>query len=425
MFGLLVAAAVFTSSAVAAEPVLTAGQESSVALSPSNGTMKVYLPSNYAGGQKWPVLFCYHGMGGSPDTTLMRKFTDGRNYIVVGMPYLEGDTRARTVQEQEAYMRREQANFHLARSWLIAHASVDEARIFMSGASKGGWMTSSLGEMELPQIAGLVVCLAGRQPGSTRPLTLPAIRNKPVYVGAGETDTNLVPALRAAGFYKKSGAIVTFEEYAGHGHEMPSESKKLHAWLEVNGVSRQPTNQLAIQKEWTSEIKGSLKSAMTDTNAMVQYGQLHELVGDPRLNLCDQAVVEQVKTQFASLTKSPPARDEWNAEAAFNDLIYREGVIRSLAEMQSVVEGFRNLVKTCEQTHYGKLASQFLPNLEEAYKKSVDATAKANEGKTTGAATNASHATAPSFPTGGFSGDPRLVPVRKGNTITFKPPGAK
>ena len=77
----------------------------------------------------------------------------------------------------------------------------------IAGISMGGWMTTSLGERELPSIAGMVILLAGR-PMHAKPLPPgTSLRNIPVYIGAGETDPNMMPARKAREFYKRNGAL--------------------------------------------------------------------------------------------------------------------------------------------------------------------------------------------------------------------------
>ncbi|MBA4389113.1 MAG: hypothetical protein C0404_14165 [Verrucomicrobia bacterium] len=421
----LTAVVIWLSGAIAADPALVAGQESSVTLPGSNGTMKVFLPSNYAADRKWPAIFFYHGMGGTPDTAAIRKFTDGRDYIVVGMPYLEDD-HARTQQEMDAYMRRELANFQVARNWLLAHASVDDSNVYMGGASKGGWTTVTIGEMALPQLAGMVVLIAGRNSMPGKPAVVQGLQGKSIYVGAGETDPNLVPALRAREFYRKNGAAVTFEEYPGRGHELPVEATKLRAWLQVHARPRQTAVPEAVRKEWTSAVDAEAKTAAAVADPVLKYEHLKDLAEDPRLSLCEKPVADQVKTQLAAVVKASPGKEEWDAEVRFSEAIYREATIQRLSDMQAAVEGLRGVVQTYPATHFGRIAAKYLPKLDEAYKKSMDATAKANAGKAAAAPPDTATKVKPGFPIDGISRDqPPGMPVRKGNTITFKQPGEK
>jgi predicted esterase len=415
-------AVVLGATAGAGEPTLTAGQESTVALSPSNGTVKVFLPSNYSADQKWPAIFFYHGMGGSPDTSFLRSFTDGRDYVLVGMSYLDNDDSPRSAQEQERYLRRELEHFRAARNWLTAHASIDETRLIMAGASKGGWTTSALGELELPRLGGLIILLAGRPESRTPKPPAGALQNKPIYIGDGEMDPNLIPARRAREFYRRNGAVVTFEEYMGKGHEVPPVAPRLSAWLEANGRCRQTAGQEAARKELAAELETRFAAAAAETNALTQYGRLLDLVEDPRTRLYSPAVLSQAKSQLVSLARSSPVKEEWTAETTFNELVYRETCIQRLADMKAVLDGYQKLAQLYPQTRYGKLSAQYAPHLADAYQKSVEATAKANANRPAGGTTNTTSSVKPAFPVSGPGRPPILIPVRKGNKITFEHP---
>ena len=101
------------------------------------------------------------------------------------MPYAEDGRQLPAAQDKQASLGRELASYRVARSWLAAHASVDESRVFMAGVSKGGWTASSLGEMDLARLGGLIILLAGRPYASTRTLPVAALHNKPIYIGTG------------------------------------------------------------------------------------------------------------------------------------------------------------------------------------------------------------------------------------------------
>jgi len=413
-------ATILSSTAHAAEPALTAGQEATIDLPSSNRTVKVFLPSNYSRSQKWPAIFYYHGMGGSPDTSLLRGFTDSRDYVLVGMSYQDTNDSPRTAQEQERYVRGESAHYRATRDWLVAHASIDDTRLIIAGASKGGWAASVLGEMELPRLGGIMILLAGRPAGRPQSLPAGALQNKPIYIGAGETDPNMVSARRAKEFYKRNGAVVTFEEFTGKGHEVPPEAKRLKAWLEANGRYRQNANPEAVGRELMAKLEPTLNAAVAETSAVTKYNLLLDLIEDPRARLCSPALLEQTKTQFASLTKSSPAKEEWAAESAFNDLVYQESCIKKLADMKAVLDGYQKLALTYRKTRYGKLGASYAARLADAYQKSAEATSKANEGHPSTATTNTSSSVKPAFPVSGPDRPPTAAPVRKGNKITFE-----
>jgi hypothetical protein len=237
----------------------------------------------------------------------------------------------------------------------------------------------------------------------------------PIYIGAGETDPNLLPARRAREVYKRNGALVTLEEYAGHGHEVPLDAVRLRAWLQVQGRYHEEAAAQRPQEEMTAQVNGIFNSVTAETNALAQYVQLLALAEDPRLRLCDPAVLRQLSTRFASLIQASPARDEWGAEKTFSDLLYREACIQRLADLKAVLDGFQGLTRDFPQTRCGRLAAQYLPHLAEAYQKSAEATRRAQESQPTKPANTVT----PAFPMSG-SRESIPVPVREGNKIRFK-----
>jgi predicted esterase len=400
-------------AAAATEPALSAGVEASVALAAPACQLKIFLPTNYIAGQKWPALFFYNGKGMDPDPTLLRRFTDERDYIVVAMPYIAYDDRPRTPQELADCLQCERACFHAALAWLSANAGVDETRVFLAGVSKGGWTAGFIGEMEMPRLGGIIILLAGRLPGQAA--AMPTLQNKPVYIGAGESDPNWFSARSAREFYRRNGANVCFEEFSGVGHEVPLNARRIRAWLQTQGRYRQNPDTNAVQQEATAELQAGFNAALAEANALAQYKQLLALADDPRLKFCDANLRQQMKTKLAAAVQASPGKEEWSAESAFNELLYREAAIRRLADMKAVLDGFQNLVQTHPQTRFGQVAAQYYPRLADTYQKSVQATLAANSNQPP-ASTNRTVLT-PTFPV--ITRDPPR-PIKHGDKIIIK-----
>ncbi len=353
------------------------GNEISADLPRQGGTMKVYLPSNYSPDQKWPAIFFYHGMGGRPDTSIPRKYTDGKDYIVAGMPYVDrDDIQIRTPQDAADHAKRELDNFHSARTWLVQHAKVDEKRIFIGGVSKGGWTATMLGEYEHPQLAGLIVLLAGRQRSGGLPKGIAGIKGKPIYIGDGETDLNVIKALQAADFYRRFGAVVTTEIYPGIGHEMPAEAPRLRLWLLAQGQYHQQGIPEAVKEELRGKTK---EAAGGEGDILARYSRLLDVLEDPRLSLCGKAQAGEASNQVARLRSQSPVKEEWTAERTFNDLAWLDSNLKSLDDMKAVRDGLKKLSETHPQTRYGKFAARYYELAAEAYDKSVEATRKQAE----------------------------------------------
>ena len=191
----------------------------------------VYIPEGYASKRSYPLIFCYHGAGGDITTWPFYEVTGGNGFIILGMEYIGLDAGRRTPQ----WVRREKAQFFEVLEMVSKRLNIDPDLIFMGGYSQGGYHTTLLGEQVLDKLAGLIILGAGRffidhtPPGRN-------IGNKPVFIGVGEKDEVHNPrAKRAAGNYKRWGADVTFEEWAGVGHGIGTPvfpSKILLSWME-------------------------------------------------------------------------------------------------------------------------------------------------------------------------------------------------
>ena len=209
------------------------------------GYFLVYLPTDYTPRRRWPVIFFYHGMGGSPRVDLPKHFTGGKTYILVGLPYIQ-EAVSTTADDNTPAMneRRMAVESNALRKifmpYVREHFRVDERQFLIAGASRGGWAVSSIIE-NLPDLWGGAVLLMGgrerdvyRQPlRSTR-----GFRDRPIFIGIGEKDPNFVWSSKAEKVYAGAGANVTLEVFKGIGHSMDMENEALRKWLVANGPIR-------------------------------------------------------------------------------------------------------------------------------------------------------------------------------------------
>jgi predicted peptidase len=198
----------------------------------------VYVPSDYNDKQDWPAIFFYHGMGGQPTTWPFKQITQGRGFIVIGMGYVPGSEDPMTEGRYINYIKRERRSVLEVKRYLSERLRIDEKRLFITGSSKGGWHTSAMLEGSAKVWAGAVILAAGRSRNAGLLSTdagRRALRGKPIYIGAGEKDTNLASAKKAVAYYERLGAKVTFEEYKGAEHAFdPTKPKQLYNWLITN-----------------------------------------------------------------------------------------------------------------------------------------------------------------------------------------------
>lgn len=397
--------------------LLAAGEERAVAVPGMDNVMRVFLPTNYVPERKWPAIFYYHALNHTPETGLLRSFTGSRDYILVALPYLSDGMSDATPQLREAALQREIAGFRAGRAWMAAHAAVDDGRVFVAGASKGGWMTSQVGEREMSRLAGLIVILSGRVPYAEQGAMTATLRGKPIYIGVGETDPNLIPGIEAREYYRRAGARVTFEIFEGVGHAVPVRPVRLAQWLEANGRYGASAVQAEVAALKESFREQSARVA-AEKDPAAKYAQLTDVLQNPLLTLCSPGSVPGIESQLAALRSQLPAQAaEWRAEQTFCGILWRAMNLRRLEDQKAVRDDLKTLSETLPDTRYGKLAAEMQARVAAAYEKSLEATRRAADAsKAAAPATPA--VVAPAFPTLGPARPP--IMRQKGNKITFE-----
>ncbi|MDQ1316681.1 MAG: hypothetical protein QG588_329, partial [Candidatus Poribacteria bacterium] len=220
------------------EPILTSG-EYNLTAPKANVPFILYVPFDYAQDHAFPIIFCYHGLGGTATTWPFYQVTHGSGFIIVGMNYSSQAAEHLGLN----FVRFERALFLETLDMVSARLNVDKKIIFMGGYSQGGYSTTLLGEQVIDKLAGFIILGAGRYAVDRYPPLSRSIRGKPIFIGVGQNDSVHNPRARlAANTYMGWGADVTFEEWAGVGHgintpEFPS--KKLLIWLNDIVTKRQ------------------------------------------------------------------------------------------------------------------------------------------------------------------------------------------
>jgi predicted esterase len=212
------------------------------------GWYVVYVPRDYSPEREWPTIFCYHGKNGDPTTWPFRQLTDGQSYIVVGMEYIDRETKNDAKEDIE--------NLTRIRAFVESRLRINPRLVFMGGFSQGGWSTSRFGDLYIEQLAGLVIMGAGGSPGQN---AAPLLKNKPVFIGIGETDDSNARAKSARDAYTAKGANVTFEEFKGLGHSVDVNDQPLKDWLKKYGPQNQMIASLASAR--AAEKAGKLGEA--------------------------------------------------------------------------------------------------------------------------------------------------------------------
>lgn len=385
-----------------AEEHVRTGEEIDVKMPDNGRIMKVYVPSNYTADRKWPVIFFFHGMNGSPTTAPIRYYTAGNDFVIIGLPYAAEKEVPRTVQEAEGILQKELNNFYSARAWAAKNLKIDENRIIMGGISLGGWTTSTLAEYAMPRVAGMFILLAGRQREKVLPKNPASLQLMPVYIGAGEADPNLIPAFKAFASYRRYGAVVTYEVFMGLGHATPQGAPpRFKAWLNSFGKWYAGTMTDGLRRELDESLKGQLDNAMGKEGAQ-KYAALLDLESDPNLSQNGLPAADEIRRQLKAARLESPGREEAVAEKSFFELALKDVNMKTASELKEVKNGFAKLGEAYPETFFGKYAAIYAGCLEQMYQKIVESSPAS---RTTGGKSSTVN-----FPTG----DKRVrVPVIK------------
>ncbi len=186
-------------------------------------------PSEEKAGEKYPVIFYYHGTSGRPTTQLISHVVGGsEECYLIGMAY----TKRGLLQVHGEEVKNEMKSYQTVRDALLKRFPIDQKRIFVSGFSKGGWISAFLLESQ-KDIAGAMPLGAGAL--SRMPyLDEEAAQGKPVYIGCGILDENYINSARLEQRFKKLKAKVLFDQWDLTGHDFPKHgAPALRQWIRV------------------------------------------------------------------------------------------------------------------------------------------------------------------------------------------------
>lgn len=181
----------------------------------------LYLPSNYSGDKKWPVVYAFdsHGKGLLP-VELFKDEAEKYGYIIVGSNNSKNGTPWNVTSEI----------FDTLYSDTHHRFSIDDSRIYTAGFSGGSRVASNIAIIK-GGINSVIGCGAGfgsqEQP-----------QQKFSYFGiAGNADMNLTEMIMLDSALEKSGFRHYLENFEGK-HEWPPKSVIGDAflWLELNAI---------------------------------------------------------------------------------------------------------------------------------------------------------------------------------------------
>ncbi|WP_367874945.1 hypothetical protein [Luteolibacter sp. Populi] len=316
---LIIVALAWLWASAAAEPLKVDGLPLPVELS---------LPSNHDPAKSWPAVFFYHGMGGHPTTKMIREQTGAKDWIVVGMAY----TQPGAFKYSPENLAKEIAVMHQVRDQLAKTKGLDPKRVYVSGFSMGGWVTSMFFQADR-SLAGAAILGAGHMI-EVEPKLGPLKAETPLFLGVGRKDGNYPFSLKAKLYYGRLGATVRMETWDGLGHEFPKEGSP--------GL-----------KEWFALRKGGTPDAAAMEAEYAKIGKLAprqewrallEFRERPYVNEPGQVWLEKIKTRIGELEVISEVAGESKAYKRHRQLLADEMAATTLPQLVKVQKGYEALV---------------------------------------------------------------------------------
>jgi predicted esterase len=286
-----------------------AGQTTKVDLkSAGGGHYLLYLPTNYTEDRKWPVIFYFHGMNGSSNVERMKTATGSKNFIIVGMEYVHRGENYSTTDGTEM------ASLKSVAKDLLARVKADESTFIVAGFSKGGWVSAAIMEDVGKDLFAGAMILAGGRNSKWGSVNASKIKGLSFYIGNGEKDGNRPAGEFAAREYRKAGANVTLEIYAGKGHGLNLRADALREWLKFFGETKYDPPAI---REW---LASKLKEAESQEHVLDCYEALKSIPENPHWFCLDAKEQKRQKDAFAKIKMNMKLRRELKAMEEYQKL---------------------------------------------------------------------------------------------------------
>jgi predicted esterase len=193
---------------------------------------RLYVPSNYDGRKKFPLIVALHGLGGTEDTFLnrynglMKKLAEENGYILIApLGYrINGGYGRQTRNPPDSQRRRildlsEKDVMNVVRK-MREEYKIDDKRLFLMGHSMGGTGTWTLGAKYAEMWAALAPIAPGYIPDEDVS-DLSRLKEMPILISHGSKDTTAPPELsrRTVAELKKLNINPEFLEIPDADHE--------------------------------------------------------------------------------------------------------------------------------------------------------------------------------------------------------------
>ncbi|MFT4077108.1 MAG: PHB depolymerase family esterase [Asticcacaulis sp.] len=259
----------------------TVGVTQGVAISHTGRSVLVHIPADANGGPL-PLLFLFHGSTGTGAGMLhnshLEATSDRHGFILVapdggipvdgggfvwnipGVPTVTGKIPTQDDADDVAFVGQ-------AIDWLVGQGCVDVTRVYATGLSGGGRMTSWLACVDADRFAAIAPVVGLRagnpskaDPQTPDPATCQPSRPVPVIAFAGDKDTTNPIEGGGAGYW----------QYTMHAAEQ--------RWAQLNGCTGAPTSQWVAAGVYEERYSGCREGA--DVAGRITVGGTHTWLAD-------------------------------------------------------------------------------------------------------------------------------------------------
>jgi predicted esterase len=303
--------------------------------------IQLSLPENFDPSRKHPAILYYHGTNGRPDTRIIRRETGDKDWIVVGMTYFQ---QGQLKLAPESF-KKEVTLYHSVRQYLLAKYALDPKRLYISGFSKGGWMSDLLLQQEAT-LAGGAILGAGHRHKAARPQKRYTIE-KPIFIGVGRLDGNYPFALKGLLHHRSLGGNSVMETWPGLAHEFPQDgSTGLRQWFAVRNKASKTVAKI--------ELATALESA-NELDPLARWDQLRQLRDLPFTKFLGTPFSSELSLQIKALEKDDPVKTEAALLQKHRRILAKEIKGTSLRSLQEANLAYIDLSDQNKTTRQAKL----------------------------------------------------------------------
>jgi predicted alpha/beta-hydrolase family hydrolase len=337
----------------------------------------IYVPTNYDPAKPSPVFLLYPGTSGVPSTGLISQASGGKDFIVVGMRYVQDGM---FTGSQSQALKELLNGAYVVRQLKQMKFNVDSKRLYVGGTSKGGWISSLIAEAKMNELAGVMILAGGVVPESRRRAQRKKIKPpKPLYIGVGEFDPNCIASRAAIRHFSALGAKVTYDEYLNVGHQVKV-TQSMKDWLAIE--ARRGAGD--VQSFVDERLKSMMEQAKKQWTGIDLYLGVHAMRRGPWYQAASDPVKKAVDSLWLTIRRDRSLVQELKAASAYNGLVAKEIAARrnptvadrvglrtksklgrSVPDLNRTISLYQDINRRYPGTHFGQKSLGEVKRLQE------------------------------------------------------------